>query len=245
MKCSYCGKDVVDGAKFCDGCGAKMEEEVAVAPAPVQETQYSYQPSQGGGNGGKIAAIIIAILILLVGIGIGVYFIFFNGKKEEKEKPVENSVVENKEPDKTPEPTQKPTQKPSVDDEEIKCTANMKTDEFEMTMNTDAYLTDSNRKIKKIVFTYIYDIKIPLIAEEFEKQKDIQCNTFKQSLNRGAKQDCTFERNGDNVKFVISFEELYSTYESTGTTRKADIVKSFEDQMKLEVKEYNGTAYCY
>ncbi len=241
MKCSYCGKDVPAGSKFCDGCGAKMEEAAPVAPAPVAQPQYGYQPNQKQGGGGKVAAIIIAIIILLLGIGILVYFLCFNGKKEEKENTNTNTPVENVEPKKTAEPT--PTPK-TGSDETINCTASMKTDEFAMTMNTDAYLTDSNRKIKKIVFTYIYDVENSLIAEEFEKQKDIQCNNFKQTLDRGAKQDCTFSRNNNRVTFVVSFEELYSTYESTGTTSKSEIVKAFEDQMKSEVKEYNGTASC-
>ena len=234
MKCTYCGKDLPEGAKFCEGCGAKLENE-PVNQAPVGQAPYGYQPYQKQGGGGKVVAIILTILVLLVGIGIAVYFIFFNGSKEEKEN-TNTGNVENVEPTKTTEP--------KSSDEEIHCTASMKTDEFAMTMNTDAYLTDSNRKIKKIVFTYIYDIENSLIAEEFEKQKDTQCNTFKQSLNRGAKQDCSFARNNNRVTFVVSFEELYSTYESTGTTNKSEIVKAFEDQMKSEVKEYNGSASC-
>ena len=33
MKCPKCGKEVADGSKFCDACGAPME----AAPAPAEE----------------------------------------------------------------------------------------------------------------------------------------------------------------------------------------------------------------
>ena len=50
MKCTACGADLVDGAKFCEYCGTPV---VATAPAPAaapaqpaQEQNYTYQQPQ-------------------------------------------------------------------------------------------------------------------------------------------------------------------------------------------------------
>ena len=37
MRCPYCGKELINGAKFCDGCGAQLE---------VQQPQFQQQPQQ-------------------------------------------------------------------------------------------------------------------------------------------------------------------------------------------------------
>ena len=50
MKCTACGADLVEGAKFCEYCGTPV---VATAPAPAaapaqpaQEQTYNYQQPQ-------------------------------------------------------------------------------------------------------------------------------------------------------------------------------------------------------
>lgn len=44
MNCEKCGKQLIDGSKFCDGCGAKVTGQDA---APVAATSESYSPLPG------------------------------------------------------------------------------------------------------------------------------------------------------------------------------------------------------
>ena len=49
MKCTACGADLVDGAKFCEYCGTPVVAAApapAPAPAPAQEQSYNYQQPQ-------------------------------------------------------------------------------------------------------------------------------------------------------------------------------------------------------
>ncbi|MGE4283607.1 MAG: zinc-ribbon domain-containing protein [Clostridia bacterium] len=41
MFCQNCGKNVLDGSKFCDGCGASMTEQAAPVYAPAAKEGYS------------------------------------------------------------------------------------------------------------------------------------------------------------------------------------------------------------
>lgn len=52
MFCKNCGKQLVDGAKFCDGCGTQLEA-TAAQTAPVQKPKS---------KGKKIGGIVMTVL---------------------------------------------------------------------------------------------------------------------------------------------------------------------------------------
>ena len=81
MKCVYCGKDLQEGSKFCDGCGAKQESQ-NVEPVSYQNDyqQGGYQPSGNKKNVGLIIAI-IAIAVVVVGVLI-IFLVTSGGKKD-------------------------------------------------------------------------------------------------------------------------------------------------------------------
>lgn len=90
MKCSNCGKDLVDGTMFCDGCGAKVNVQPAaqppvqpMGPQPVGQQPYygGYQQPPKKGSGAIIAIIIMAVIIL-IGAGIGIFFLVSGGDKK-------------------------------------------------------------------------------------------------------------------------------------------------------------------
>ncbi len=90
MKCSNCGKDLVDGTMFCDGCGAKVNAQPAaqppvqpMGPQPVGQQPYygGYQQPPKKGSGAVIAIIIMAVIIL-IGAGIGIFFLVSGGDKK-------------------------------------------------------------------------------------------------------------------------------------------------------------------
>ena len=88
MKCPYCGKEVEEGSKFCDGCGAKLDETREV------EKTYDYvyeQPKKS--KAGLIAAIIIISVLVVAGIIVGIVLIN-NG---DKEKAKDNKIIDKKE----------------------------------------------------------------------------------------------------------------------------------------------------
>ena len=95
MKCPYCGKNVPEGSKFCDGCGAKLE--VTEQPTNASPEAYNYQPYAPKKNGGKIAAIIIVSLLVLAGIIVGIILLVSGGSKSENngENPSGNNIVNN------------------------------------------------------------------------------------------------------------------------------------------------------
>lgn len=76
MFCKKCGKEILDGTKFCDGCGAKMEQE-NMGNVPVQEVsgdanQNSTTPNDKKSKySGIIAIAIIAIIAIVVITSIG------------------------------------------------------------------------------------------------------------------------------------------------------------------------------
>ena len=69
MKCLYCGKEIIEGAKFCDGCGKKVEQPVV--QQPVQQPVYAYPPKRGKG---LVVTVIIMSIIILAGIIFGVWY---------------------------------------------------------------------------------------------------------------------------------------------------------------------------
>ena len=88
MKCVNCGKDLVEGNKFCDGCGAKVETPIA------QENQGVYTPTpQKNYTGLKVIAIIMAVIIL-AGVGFGLwYFVFRDSNSNNENNAVENNNI--------------------------------------------------------------------------------------------------------------------------------------------------------
>ena len=76
MKCPYCGKEVEEGSKFCDGCGAKLDE------TKNDEKKYDYvYDSQKKSKAGLVVAIIIISILLITGIILGIVLLTNNGDK--------------------------------------------------------------------------------------------------------------------------------------------------------------------
>lgn len=73
MKCSYCGKEVIEGSKFCDGCGAKLEGGTS-----KQEEIVYYQPKKS--KTGLIVAFIIIGILLIAGIIVTIILLNSGGK---------------------------------------------------------------------------------------------------------------------------------------------------------------------
>lgn len=79
MKCPYCGKEVEEGSKFCDGCGAKLDEARKV------ESNYEYvyeQPKKS--KAGLITAIVIISVLVITGIIVGIILLTSGGKKDKE-----------------------------------------------------------------------------------------------------------------------------------------------------------------
>lgn len=97
MRCEYCGKELKEGSKFCDGCGAKVKETSA-----VNQNTFNYQNGvpEKKNNTGLIVAIIIIGVLLVAGIIIGVVLLTGGSKKEEsKENKEDNGIVEKEDND--------------------------------------------------------------------------------------------------------------------------------------------------
>ena len=77
MRCPYCGKELINGAKFCDGCGAQLEVQQPQFQQQPQQMNYGYgygypQPPKKGK--GSLVAIIIMAVIILAGVGFGIWY---------------------------------------------------------------------------------------------------------------------------------------------------------------------------
>ena len=90
MKCQYCGKDLTPGSKFCDGCGAKIEEQNH--QVPMQNT-----PPNKSNTGLKVTIIILSVIIV-AGIIFAIWFFLIrdDGSKESKDKENESSAKTTK-----------------------------------------------------------------------------------------------------------------------------------------------------
>lgn len=73
MKCPYCGREVKEGSKFCEGCGAKLEDNTS-----KEEVVY-YQPKKS--KAGIIAAIIITCLLIITGVVVTIVLLNNKGNK--------------------------------------------------------------------------------------------------------------------------------------------------------------------
>ena len=100
MKCQYCGKDLAEGAKFCDGCGSKVEAQ------PVyQDYGYNNNNEPKKGNNGLKLTIIILIVIILILVGFGVWYFLIKGDGDNGGKEEQNVVTDNKKEEKPNVPT--------------------------------------------------------------------------------------------------------------------------------------------
>ena len=93
MKCQFCGADLKEGAKFCEGCGAKVEENAAVnETAPVVDNQQPYYQPSKKNTGMKVTIIILSIIIVLL-LAFGIWFFLIKGDDSSKNK--ENEIANN------------------------------------------------------------------------------------------------------------------------------------------------------
>ena len=91
MFCMSCGKQQLDGAKFCTNCGAPLaapgqaaapvsaSPAPATAPAPGVPTQPAGDKKPGHG---KTIGVVIACVAIIAAAAIAIYFILFSGKAE-------------------------------------------------------------------------------------------------------------------------------------------------------------------
>lgn len=86
MKCQFCGADLKEGAKFCEGCGAKVEGGAVVNEyQPVVNNQQPYYQPPKKNTGMKVTIIILSILIVaLLAFGIWFFLIKGDGSSENK-----------------------------------------------------------------------------------------------------------------------------------------------------------------
>lgn len=99
MKCQYCGKDLAEGSKFCDGCGSKIEvEESKPSQQPVTvpvndnsnnqsySNQFNSKPPKKSNAWIIVIVVIVAIIVLLVGAILAGVFLFGHVSKSVEDK---------------------------------------------------------------------------------------------------------------------------------------------------------------
>ena len=74
--CTKCGKQNLDYAKFCTGCGYGLSGKVQSTSPPLKEPEKGAEPKK---NKHTVLLLSVALLVITV---IAAYFIFFNKKKE-------------------------------------------------------------------------------------------------------------------------------------------------------------------
>ena len=132
MKCVNCGKDLVEGNKFCDGCGAKVETPI------VQENQGVYTPTpRKSGIGLKVIAIIMAVIIL-AGVGFGIWYFVFRDSNSNNE----NNAVENNNINTNTNTNTNNNVVPPVGDNKVTCSAKDDSGEVEVEEIIIATFTD-------------------------------------------------------------------------------------------------------
>ncbi len=79
--CKFCGKELKEGAKFCQNCG-KQATSIQIPPVQ-QQTQQPMQPYQSAmpmqPQKSKTGLIIVIVAIVIVVIIAGIFLIFFMG----------------------------------------------------------------------------------------------------------------------------------------------------------------------
>ena len=88
MTCPNCGKEILEGIKFCDGCGAHLEG----LQQPVVEQPMAEPPKQGKG---MLILVIIMAIIILAGIGFGIWYFALRGDDKGGNNTTNNTVENN------------------------------------------------------------------------------------------------------------------------------------------------------
>ena len=84
-KCTNCGADLPDGAKFCGNCGAAPTATPGAAPAPALLLKQNK----------KMLIIIAAAVVVVIGVIIGVVCMVSSGKEEAAQAPATAANDEN------------------------------------------------------------------------------------------------------------------------------------------------------
>ena len=90
MKCSFCGKELKDGATFCSFCGTKVTSGAATNTATAEEWRAPRKiiaqetPVKEKNKGKKhrgliIGCIVLAVVVLVTSLAIGIMPLFDNG----------------------------------------------------------------------------------------------------------------------------------------------------------------------
>lgn len=141
MRCIYCGKDLPEGSKFCDGCGAKQEVQNEM-PTSYQDNyqgyyqQGGYQPSGNKKNIGLIIGIIVAVLALIIGI---VLFLVLGGKGD-SDKTENNGRNTNTNTNTNTEPG------PNIEKDSKKLAENIEYNDYKIDDNTIILIVKNNNK---------------------------------------------------------------------------------------------------
>lgn len=64
MFCEKCGKNIAEGTKFCDGCGAKIDAPTS----SVHSSPITPLPSTGGSTGTSVAGLIMAFFNVILAV---------------------------------------------------------------------------------------------------------------------------------------------------------------------------------
>lgn len=210
MKCPYCGKDVVEGSKFCDGCGAKLEENTS-----KEENVVYYQPKKS--KAGLIAAIIIICLLVITGIVVTVLVLNNKGSKNNSS----NNNFESRYKESDPK---KDTKKPSNNDGSID---SVKYDDMVLE-NGDILVFVENKNKSEISFT----LNIEYYDEEGTKVGSNSDSII--GLSGGEKTVVRFYHSDRKYKeYELSTEKMNSTYFES---HKEDVsITSKDDKEEEEV----------
>ena len=88
MKCQFCGKDLPEGAKSCDGCGSRQEEMQV-----YKTNNFNNEPPKN--NKGLLIAIIIAIVVIISLLV--VVFVLLSNKDESDNNKNDNEITDKDE----------------------------------------------------------------------------------------------------------------------------------------------------
>lgn len=89
MKCVNCGKELIEGSSFCDGCGAPVGQApvepvnpvVQQETSPIQNIENNIEPNNNNKKSSNKIIIIIIVAVLLIGIILAIVLLIGNGGK--------------------------------------------------------------------------------------------------------------------------------------------------------------------
>lgn len=74
MYCRHCGSDYVDGSKFCQNCGAKLEiEQNQTNKFNSYDEQKAYDSMSEQQKGSALAGVVLVLFLGLIGLIISLY----------------------------------------------------------------------------------------------------------------------------------------------------------------------------